>query len=157
MSWTLRRATAADAPLLGEHRANVWRDAGGHSDAEVVPQIPIWTAWFAAALANGTYLAWIAGDANGGTVGSGGMLLRDSLPRPGFPINREGRVHSVYVVPEQRRRRVGRALMEEMIEYARAAALSQLVLHPSDDGRGLYAGLGFTQIDDMALRFSPPP
>lgn len=156
MSWARRRATSADAALLGEHRADVWREAGGHSDAEVLPQISVWTAWLAKAIEDGTYVAWIAHDPSGVAVGSAGLLVREALPRPGFPVNREGRVHSVYVVPEMRRRGIARAMMEDLIAYARTAPLSQLVLHPSDQGRAVYAALGFIQIEEMALRLPPP-
>lgn len=156
MNWTIRRATPADAAMLGEHRGNVWRDAGGHTDAQVLPQIPIWAAWLAGAIQDGTYVAWIAADAGGAAVGSAGLLLRPTLPRPGFPADREGRVHSVYVVPELRRRGIARAMMAELIDFARSSSLLQLVLHSSDEGRPLYLDIGFVPIDDMALRFPAP-
>jgi GNAT superfamily N-acetyltransferase len=156
VSWAIRRATSADAALLGEHRGNVWRDAGRHTDAEVLPQIPVWAAWLAGAIEDGSYVAWIAADAGGAAVGSAGLLLRATLPRPGFPADRDGRVHSVYVIPELRRRGIARALMAELIDFARSSSLIQLVLHPSDDGRPLYLGLGFVAIEEMALRFPAP-
>lgn len=156
MSWAVRRASIADAAVLGSHRGNVWREGGHHSDAEVLPHIPIWTAWLTDALANGNYAAWIATDANGAAVGSAGLFLRSSMPRPGNPVDREGRVHAVYVVPALRRRGIARALMLELIDFARTLSLAQLVLHPSEAGRPLYAGLGFLPTDEMALRFTAP-
>ena len=156
MSWVIRRATSADARLLGEHRGNVWRDAGRHTDAEVLPQIPVWAAWLADAIEGDSYVAWIAADARGAVVGSAGLLLRPTMPRPGFPADRDGRVHSVYVVPQLRRRGIARAMMAELIGFARTSSLIQLVLHPSDEGRPLYLDLGFVPIEEMALRFPAP-
>lgn len=156
MSWAVRPATPADAPLLGEHRGLVWREAGRRPAAEVNAQIAVWSSWTADAMTDGNYAAWIADDASGEAIGSAGLLLRLTMPRPEFPVDRDGRVHAVYVVPSMRRRGVASALMAEIIAYAREVMLTQLVLHPSVDGRPLYAGLGFVPLDEMVLRFSPP-
>jgi GNAT superfamily N-acetyltransferase len=153
MSVAIRRAVPADAALLAEHRARVWREAGGHGDDELVPQIPIWGAFFARALADETYVAWIA-EEGGHPVGSGALLVQLAIPRPFIDSEREGRVQSVFVEPAARRRGIARAIMEEIIAYARALPLIRLTLHPSDDGRALYASLGFVALDDMALRLA---
>ena len=85
-----------------------------------------------------------------------GVVQEDdaALPRPGWPSDREGRVQSVYVVPHARRRGIARTLMAEVMDYARAAMLIRLTLHPSDDARPLYASLGFDQLDEMGLRLT---
>jgi GNAT superfamily N-acetyltransferase len=151
VSVAIRRAVPADAALLAEHRARVWREAGGHGDDELVPQIPIWGAFFERALADETYVAWIAEEA-GHPVGSGALLVHAAVPRPFVDSEREGRVQSVFVEPEARRRGIARALMAEITAYARALPLIRLTLHPSEDGRALYASLGFVPLDEMGLR-----
>jgi GNAT superfamily N-acetyltransferase len=151
MSIALRRAVSADAALLAEHRARVWREAGGHGDDELVPQIPIWTAFFARALAEETYVAWIA-EERGQAVGSGALLIHLAIPRPWIASEREGRVQSLYVEPEARRRGIARAIMAEIMDYARTLPLIRLTLHPSEEGRTLYTSLGFAPLDEMGLR-----
>ena len=153
MSYAIRRAAPDDAALLAEHRARVWREVGDHSDESMAAQVPIWTAWFHDALADGVYVSFIA-EENGEPIASGSLLVHVAIPRPGWPSDREGRVQSVYVVPHARRRGIARALMAEIMDYARAAALIRLTLHPSDDARPLYAALAFVQLDEMGLRLT---
>ena len=150
MSWAIRRATPADASLLAEHRGLVCLAVYGWDEATVAAQTPVWTAFFRDMLAENRYLGWIAHD-GARAVGSGALLVNAIVPRPGHPGDRYGRVHSVWVEPAARRQGIARAIMLELIDYARTAMLVRLVLHPSDVARPLYASLGFTQQDEMAL------
>ncbi len=154
MSWAIRRAAPEDAALLAEHRAAVWREHGNWDEAVLAAQIPVWTAFFADLLAEDRYVAWIA-HAGSATVGSGSLLVNLIIPQPGHPGDRFGRVQSLYVVPAARRRGIARALMHELLDYARSALFVRLVLHPSEEGRALYAELGFRPVDEMALRLEP--
>jgi GNAT superfamily N-acetyltransferase len=153
MAITIRRAVPADAALLAEHRARVWREAGGHGDDELVPQIPIWTEFFVRAVEGETYVAWIA-EESGDPLGSGALLVHLAIPRPRIASDREGRVQSIYVEPEARRRGIARAIMAEIMEYARRKNLIRLTLHPSEAGRALYASLGFVPLDEMGMRLT---
>jgi GNAT superfamily N-acetyltransferase len=152
MSLVVRRAGPEDAALLAEHRARVWREVGDWDADVLAPQIPVWTEWMRGALAGGTYVGWIA-EREREPVGSGAVLVHLAIPRPGSPSDRAGRVQSVYVVPGARRSGIARALMNEAIAFAREAKLISLVLHPSDEARPLYAAMGFTEADEMLLRF----
>ncbi len=150
----IRRARPDDAALLAAHRAAVWHEVGDWSLDDLAVQIPVWTAFFAATVADETYVAFIA-ERDGRAVASGAVLLYLSIPRPGLVSDRSGRVQSVYVEPAARRAGIARAIMDEIIAYARAAPLIALTLHPSDEARGLYAALGFEQADEMTLRLAP--
>lgn len=60
----------------------------------------------------------------------------------------EGQIANVAVLPSFRRRRIGSALMEEMIRRGRAAGLLSLNLEvrsANEAARGLYASFGFMQ------------
>lgn len=151
MNITLRRAVSADAALLAEHRARVWREAGGHGDDELIPQIPVWAAFLARALEDESCVAWIA-EENGHAVGSGVLLIHLAIPRPRIPSERDGRVQSIYVEPQARRRGIARAIMIAIMDYARGVPLIRLTLHPSEAGRALYASLGFVPLDEMGMR-----
>jgi GNAT superfamily N-acetyltransferase len=147
----IRRAVPADADLLARHRAAVWIEVGDWSALALEPQIPIWAAFFATHIAQATYVAFIAED-GGRVVASGAMLVQLSVPRPGSASDRNGRVHSVYVEPDARRRGIARAIMEQLLGYARSASFIALTLHPSDEARALYGNLGFEAADEMTLR-----
>ncbi len=151
MSWAIRRATPDDAALLAEHRALVWRETTPYDAATIAAQIPVWAAFFADLLAEDRYVSWIAHDGDA-VLGSGSLLVNLAIPLPGHPGDRYARVQSVFVEPAARRRGIARALMLELIDYARSALFVRLVLHPSAASRPLYAALGFEALDEMALR-----
>jgi GNAT superfamily N-acetyltransferase len=149
----IRHATHVDAALLAEHRAAVWHEAGGWSRADLALQTPIWATFFGTCLKDSTYVAFIA-EEHGRVIGSGGVLVYLAIPRPGCVSERAGRVQSLYVIPEARRRGIARHIVQHVIAYAREARLLSLVLHPSDAARNLYLALGFMPADEMQLRFT---
>jgi GNAT superfamily N-acetyltransferase len=151
---TLRRATPADAALLAHHRAAVWVEVGEFATDVMAAQEPVWTAYLRDALAEERYVAWIALDDDGAIVGSGAVLVGRAIPRPGHASDLTGRVHSVYIEPRARRRGIARAIMAEVLTYARERAFISLTLHPSDEARPLYATLGFEPADEMVLRLT---
>jgi GNAT superfamily N-acetyltransferase len=153
VSVTFRRARADDAALLAGHRAQVWREVTEWEPAVLRDQAVVWTDWFARALADGTYVAWVVED-DGAAIGSGALLIQRSIPHPGSPSDREGRVHSVYVEPALRRRGIARALMQHVLAFAHAEGLYRLTLHPSEEARPLYASMGFVPLDEMGLRLA---
>ena len=152
----IRRAGPSDAATFAEHRAAVWQEASDWDSAVLMPQIPVWRQFFAAALADGTYAGWLA-ESERGIVAGGGILVFGAIPRPGLDSARAGRVHSVYVRPDARRAGIARALMREIIAFAREERLIEIILHPSAAGRSLYAQLGFVPADVMALSLIAPP
>ena len=154
MSVALRSATPDDADLLARHRAAVWEEVGDWDAASMARQVPVWRAYFQRALADGTYVAIVASE-EGAIAGSGAILIQAALPRPMFESVRGGRMQSVYVVPEARRRGVARAIVERLLEWARSERLISLSLHPSEEARPLYTSLGFVAADEMQIRLAP--
>lgn len=154
MSIALRRATPDDADLLARHRAAVWEEVGEWDAASMAEHVPVWAAYFRRAVADHTYVALVATE-EGAVLGSGALLVHTTLPRPKFASDRTGRVQSVYVVPEARRRGIARAIMEGLMAYAREERLVSLSLHPSDEARGLYESLGFEAANEMRLLLAP--
>jgi GNAT superfamily N-acetyltransferase len=153
MSVAIRRAFAADAPLLAEHRARVWTEVGGWREDELAPVLPAWTSFIREGIAAGEVAGWIA-EETGTVLGSGSLLVHHVLARPNHDGNREGRIHGVFVAPAARRRGIARAIVQEIIAYARECGFIRLTLHPSDEARSLYASLGFVALDEMGLRLT---
>jgi GNAT superfamily N-acetyltransferase len=60
-------------------------------------------------------------------------------------------VNSVFVYPEYRRRGIARGLMDLTLAWARERGCSQVRLRASDQGRPLYASLGFRPSTEMQL------
>lgn len=137
-AWLIRPAqSAADIAEVrrlvtahGDARAttpgveHVYADAAGMPGPYVPPRGGLWLA--------------VAGDA-----GIGCVALR--------PLDaRAAEVKRMFVAPEWRGRGVGRALMERVIDGARARGYATLrlgTLHDMDAALGLYRSLGFTPIE----------
>jgi ribosomal protein S18 acetylase RimI-like enzyme len=87
----------------------------------------------------GELTALVAGDGDGLAV----LRFRPSLWKQAL----DAYLEELYVVPERRRRGLGRALMEAAIELARERGAGDMHLGTSEDdvaARGLYESLGFT-------------
>lgn len=114
------------------------------------------TAYFARALADGRYVAWVAqaSDRAGEIVGGAGLQLRELLPRPDPTRRRlvrgpQGLIMNVFTERPWRRRGVAEALMRELLAWCRDNGVESVVLHASKDGRPLYDKLGFRPTNEM--------
>jgi len=150
---SIRRATAEDAGVLARHRADMFRDMGQLSDTLRDTLIEAARAYFAAAIPDGRYVAWLA-EAGGEIVGGAGLQLRELLPRPAPGDSRlvrgpQGLIMNVFTERAWRRRGVAAALLRELLRWCRASGIESVVLHASADGRPLYEKLGFTPTNEM--------
>jgi len=152
---SIRRATAADAGVLARHRADMFRDMGQLPADLRDTLVEAARAYFAAAVPDGRYVAWLAkAEVEGNIVAGAGLQLRELLPRPVPGGTRlvhgsQGLILNVFTEPAWRRRGVAAALMRELLRWCRANGIESLVLHASADGRPLYEKLGFTPTNEM--------
>jgi GNAT superfamily N-acetyltransferase len=113
-------------------------------------------AYFAAAIPDGRYVAWVAESRErpGAVVGGAGLQLRELLPRPhpaGERLLRgpQALILNVFTERPWRRQGVAVGLMEELLRWTRAHGIESVVLHASEDGRPLYERLGFVPTNEM--------
>jgi GNAT superfamily N-acetyltransferase len=155
-SFTVRTATAADAPTLAGHRAGMFRDMG------VLPQhlydamVDASRRYFEEALPSGEYVGWVACPAARVTdvVAGAGVQVRRVLPHPGaggreVVLGPQGVVLNVYTEPAWRRQGLAALLMTRVLDWAKANGVKSLVLHASDSARPLYEKLGFVPTNEM--------
>jgi GNAT superfamily N-acetyltransferase len=155
----IRRATPADADIIGMHRAHMFHDMGDIPDHLFAEFQARSRDHLHQMLLRGEYVGWLASphDSLGKIVGGAGVQLRRVSPHPstgpnGEPGIGEGRhaiVINVYTEPEWRRRGVASMLLKHIIDWSRAEKLDRLVLHASEDGRALYEKLGFEATNEM--------
>lgn len=162
--FAIRRATGADASVLARHRAEMFRDMGELPDGLYNTLVEAATAYFARAVPDGSYVAWVAqaGDGRDEIVGGAGLQLRVLLPRPdptGARLVRgpQGLIMNVFTERSWRRRGVAEALMREVLGWCRANGVESIVLHASDTGRPLYEKLGFTPTNEMRYKGGVTP
>lgn len=150
MSPSTRAALPGDAAVLAGLRLEFMRivkDSG-------IPDEEAWrrglTAYFARGLGSGKLRAWLC-VAGGEAVASSALRIDPVRPGRGPAGTRDGYVMSIYTKPAFRGRGIARSLMETLIAEARSSGLRRLVLNPTDDGRPLYASLGFKSFRTVML------
>ncbi len=156
VAFTIRLATSRDADVLARHRAEMFKDMGQLPAALYDTLLQAARAYFAAAIPDGRYVAWVAElrEPPGEIVGGAGLQLRELLPRPhpaGERLMRgpQGLVLNVFTERGWRRRGVAVKLMEELLRWTQAHGIESVVLHASAEGRPLYEGLGFVPTNEM--------
>lgn len=147
----LRRAGPADATLVVAHRDAMFAAACMPAEAIAAASGP-YRAWLDAALADGTYLGWLA-EAEGEIVGSIGLWLLAWPPHPRHPASaRRGYITNMWVEPRHRRRGIGRQLLEAATAEVAARGITFMALHATAEGRALYAALGWQAGNEMTRR-----
>ena len=148
-TYTVRRATLADADVLVDHRVRMFEDMGvlampGASRERLAHEF---RAWLADMMAADTYLAWLvearnAEDSPGIVAGAGATII----PWPPGPFYSSGRlafVYNVYTEPAHRRRGLGRLVMDAVHAYCREHGITSVALNASPSGQPLYEGMGY--------------
>jgi GNAT superfamily N-acetyltransferase len=152
----LRFATAADALVLADHRVSMFREMGAIRSEFEAELRATSSAYFAAAIPHGEYVAWLASAPGDPTpIAGAGLQFRSLLPRPtpsgdGLLLGMEGLVLNVYTDKAWRRRGVARHLMQTIIAWAADQGIVRLVLGASPEGRPLYEQIGFVPTREMS-------
>ena len=156
--FSIRRARVEDAPVIAWHRARKFQDMGEIPPTtfeELRKETELWTE---RALASGEYVGWfgVAKTRPDAIAGGAGVQLRQVPPHPRRPLRdgaiakgRHAIVLNVFTEPEWRRRGLALLLMQEIMRWARAQQLDQVVLHASSEARRLYERLGFVATNEM--------
>lgn len=149
--YKLRAATAADAVAIARHRVEMFRDMGILDAAEEAPLSAASRLHLENALRTGEYRGWVM-QRDGEIVAGAGLVIRELLPRPGYPRRSdEAYVLNVYTEPAHRRQGLARRLMQHILTWSADRGFSRVSLHASDDGRRLYEGLGLRATNEMRV------
>ena len=103
-----------------------------------------------------THLGFL-GSLEGEAIAMAWLAVVDRVPGPEIFVRRCAYIQSVYVAPAHRDAGHGAALMEAVLEEARALKLDYLAVHPSPASFSFYRRLGFdetTRVLELDLRGS---
>jgi GNAT superfamily N-acetyltransferase len=150
--YVLRAATLADAPLIAEHRALMFRDMGEVAPQEVDRLREASERWVAELLSKDGYFGWLI-ETQGEIVAGGGIILMQHFPGPGYyRVRRRAHVVNIYTAPDHRRKGLARRMMQHILHWCAQNAVDDVTLGASDQGRPLYESLGFLPTAHMRLR-----
>lgn len=140
---TFRRASSGDVELLVRLRERFMEERG-----LLDPLIrPVFAGqlreYVKAALSSGQLVVWLAESGEREAVANGWLCYVQKPPHPNNPTGREGYIVNVHTAPGWRRRGLGRAIMELLLDEARRSAAKIVRLVASESGRPLYDRLGF--------------
>lgn len=157
---SIRQASVGDAPIIARHRVGMFREMGLVPTAALAAALlETSTAALATLLGKRSYIGWLAVAEDDRVLAGAGVHIQAQLPR----ISHDGigvtttpvpLVVNVYTEPDVRGLGIARALMNAVLEWARAQGCDRVALHASDAGRALYDSLGFVPTNEM--RWSPP-
>src|ERR1700730_797682 len=156
----IRTCTQDDAATVARHRVEMFREMGEVPPDDLAPDLLVKsTSALAVALADGTYVGWLAVGDHGKVIAGAGAHIKPQLPRMSHDrarveVTPVPLVVNVYTEPECRGQGVARALMRVLMKWAATLGSDRGVLHASDAGRPLYTSLGFHPTNE--LRWFPP-
>jgi GNAT superfamily N-acetyltransferase len=152
----VRRATAADAQVLGRHRALMFQEMGRLAGSAIEILTLTSAAYFETAIPGGAYAAWVAAPLDQPTliIAGGGAQRRPLLPRPNDRdpetiVDEEALIVNVYTDPAWRRLGIAALIMQHILDWTRAEGITRVVLHASAAGRPMYERMGFVATNEM--------
>ena len=157
--WRIRRANDADLDILCYHRCAMFRDMGYEDAATLDPIDTGFCEWVQPRLAQGEYLAWVAevgDDGDSEIIAGAGLWLMPWPPHLVGPDKPRANIVNVYTEAAYRRRGIARQLVQTLLAWCRQEELTTVILHASEEGRGLYEELGFKTTAEMILDLTDP-
>ncbi|GAB3537246.1 GNAT family N-acetyltransferase [Arthrobacter tecti] len=149
---TVREATEADWPALAELRAK-WaaEQLGARQNHERNDDGTTFESVFSEWAASNPRITFLA-ERDGAALGMVNFLVFNRMPKPGAPPSCWVYVGNAFVLPDERNRRIGGALMESALERARALGAVRVVLSPSTQSIPFYERLGFTPATALMMQ-----
>jgi GNAT superfamily N-acetyltransferase len=151
MGIIIRSADSNDLKHIVHHRIAMFEEMG-FRDPSVLNQVEESSReYFTQALNNGSYLAWLAKETDGGVVGGGGMVIASWPGYPGESLAKRAWILNMYTEPKARHGGVARKLLNVILGWCRANGFRTVSLHASPAGRPLYESAGFQPTNEMRL------
>lgn len=140
-----------DLDLVCRHREAMFLEAGYAADT-LRTMTAHFRDWLAPRLVDGRYFGFLLMDGDMPVAGIGLMVI-DWPPHPAHPTqDKRGYVLNVYVEPTHRKRGLARQLMRLAEADFAQRGLGFAILHATEMGRPLYAGMGWGQTSEMAKK-----
>lgn len=150
-TFTIRRATVADAHILARHRCDMWLAMNDLLPEGYDAMQKQCVRYFEEAVQDNSYLGWLVTIESGEVVAGGGLLLRRIAPHPmanGLCCPSEKQAHILNMFTEAGYRRYGLAqrLMKKMLRWCAEQGVGSITLNASSVGKPLYEKMGFAEV-----------
>ncbi len=152
----VREATVADLDLLVRHRRKMFEEISDATPQELDAVDRAYRRWARTRLRSGQYIAFIVEAGRGRRPASGALWLMPLPPRPWTRGDRAPYLMSMYTDREARGKGYASLVVRAAVRWAKDHGHKVVILHASDEGKGIYERAGFRQTSEMRLRFDPP-
>ncbi|NUR99796.1 MAG: GNAT family N-acetyltransferase [Kribbellaceae bacterium] len=92
---------------------------------------------------NPSHMAFVAQAGGGALVGMAWLAVVPRVPRPGITTRRSADIQSVFVVPEERGKGIGSALVRAASDHAFQLGVGHVTVHSGRKAVPVYERLGF--------------
>ena len=149
---TYTLATAADTDVMIHYRITLLDAVPGmeHSAEEEQALRESLKVYFPEAMANGSYVCWLAW-ADGNFAGISGMVVYDRPASYKCPTGRAGYILNMYTHPQYRKRGICSTLLQKLLLHAKDNGISVLALHASEEGEPVYRKHGFKEPASLVM------
>lgn len=148
--YAVREARPHELAVVIRHRRRMYEDMG-HTDPRQLEEMERSSElFFGHHFAAGTYRGWFV-ETEGRIVAGGGVLVLPFQPQINSPRPERPWIVNMFTEPEHRRQGLARLLLQEMLAWCRGQSFPLVSLHASDEGRFVYAAMGFIASNEMRL------
>lgn len=127
----------------------MWAAIGHRTEKEITEHDRRYRAWMRPRLRSGEVVGLVAETADGTVVGSGVVWFRPDQPRPQIRVLVTPYIQSMYTDPTWRSRGIAARIVRGLMAVCREKGYASVVLHASEQGRSVYARLGFERTWEM--------
>ncbi len=139
MKISYKRLTENELDCFIMMRINQLREEGAREDIDLAPELK---DYYIRHMADGTFVSWLALDANK-IIATSGMSFVEKPPYFGCPSGRIGLLSSMYTDPDYRRKGIARELLARVIKDAQEYGCGTVQITASDMGVKMYSDFGF--------------
>ncbi|NHJ41005.1 MAG: GNAT family N-acetyltransferase [Asgard group archaeon] len=144
MDYFLKLATEEDIPQLIELRIEFLNEVHiKTTDEALIIYRKHLERYFRKHMKDGLFLAWIALDEKQNIIATSGMVIVIKPPQLWNLQGIEAYIMNMYTKPEWRRKGIGSALLEKLLEESKKRGINEIALHATSIGRSLYEKYGF--------------
>ncbi len=151
----VREATTGDMDILVRHRRRMFEEISDATAAELDAVDRAYRRWARTRMRSGQFVAFLV-ETRGRIPASGALWLMPLPPRPWTRGDRAPYLMSMYTEREDRGKGYATLVVDAATRWARAHGHKVVILHASDEAKGIYEKAGFRQTSEMRLRFDRP-
>lgn len=149
---TYRKAIKADAEILAKIRSIFLMEVSDIKSESERREMEIANkAYFEMALADDSFVAWLAFEDNK-IVATSGLSFFMLPPNPKRPDGKEAHIMNMFTLMEYRKKGLGTELFKKIVEEAKIRDYKKITLNATDKGKPIYEKYGFKDVEgDMVL------